>query len=131
MIVDYNYKPYVETVVTGFTAFDYNPPFKNNKGVIIFAGNDGFGPVLPTVNFYTPSGNTGGIDLNDQTSGSFNDLYMQFNKRETTTGVRSSDILLSRTNANDAAFFPITYQSLSFAGGTAPFSRSTVIITLY
>jgi hypothetical protein len=130
MIVDYNYKPYVANL-TGTGAFNYTPPYKNNKGFILFAGQDGLGFVLPIVNFYTPSGETGSFDLNDFTSGSFNDLYMQFNKRETTTGIRTSDILLSRLNQNDAAFFPITYQSLSFAAQTAPFQRSTVIITLY
>jgi len=130
MIVDYNYKPYVANL-TGTGAFNYTPPFKNNKGFILFAGQDAGGAVLPIVNFYTPSGQTGSIDLNDFTSGSFNDLYMQFNKRETTTGIRTSDILLSRANTNEAAFFPLSYESLSFAAQSAPFQRSTVIITLY
>jgi hypothetical protein len=130
MIVDYNYKPYVVTL-TGTGAFDYTPPFKNNKGFILFTGQDAGGPVLPVVNFYTPSGATGALDLNDNISGSLNDLYMQFNKRETTTGIRTSDILLSRTGSNDAAFFPITYQSLSFAAQSAPFQRSISVITLY
>lgn len=134
MIVDYNYKSYTQIINTvGIT--QYIPPSINNKGLILFSGLDNVGNVyLPKIVVLTPDGGTAGIDIVDNISGSFNDLFMQF-KRETTTGVRSSDITMSYGSAgNRPSFFPISYQYLIFPpapGSPTSFNIQPLIITLY
>ena len=83
MIVDYNYIPYAQ--YDGITAaHTFYPPSKNNKGFIIFIGQDNAAQLIfPTINFYNTDGSLVGITLAAYESGSFRDLYLQFGKRET------------------------------------------------
>lgn len=133
MIVDYNYKSYTQFINT-VGATQYIPPAKNNRGLIFFSGLDNIGnQYFPQIVVSTPSGGTAAINIAENISGSFNDLFMQF-KRETTTGVRSSDITMSyANNGSIPSFFPISYQYLIFAPTGSPTSLlvKPLIITLY
>lgn len=143
MIVDYNYKPYVYAAPLGITF--YAPPSKNNKGAIVLIGTDDIGNIYtPQITYLTPdkSGITVNLDLLNVTSGSINDMFMQF-KRENTaanTVTKTSEInMVPYQNAAFTAslaspfFIPATYVSMSFdiAGTPSSWTRNLTIITLY
>ena len=139
MIVDYNYKPFVYTLVSAPAAtIDYTPPFKNNKGFIFFVGvDDNSSAYYPTITLSTPN-NTGITFSSLLETGSFGDMFMQF-KRDTTstTTSRSFDIAMVRggsANQYNSSFFPFTYQKITINADGTPgsyWATAPVIITLY
>jgi len=144
MIIDYNYKPYVYSAPPGITF--YAPPAKNNKGVIVLVGIDDLLTAYnPQITFLTPSGGTLEMSLDIAgpiTSGSINDMFMQF-RRETTapqTFTKTSEISMiayqaaAFTSSVTTPFFvPITYLSMTFSptGTPSSWTRALTIITLY
>lgn len=138
MIVDYNYKPYVYTVVAAPAAsIDYFPPFKNNKGFIFFVGFDSAASTYyPTITVSTPAGT--GITFSSQLeTGSFGDMFMQFKRDVAANTSRSFDMNMVRGGANGqlySSFFPISYQKITIIADSSPgisWITPPVIITLY
>ena len=138
MIVDYNYKPFVYTVVSAPAAtIDYTPPFKNNKGFIFFIGLDNNSTTYyPTVTVTTPSG--AGITFSPQLeTGSFGDMFMQFKRDVNANTSRSFDIGMIRGGSDGqqySSFFPTSYQKITITADDIPgttWSAAPVIITLY
>jgi len=137
MIVDYNYKPFVYTVVSAPAAtLEYTPPFKNNKGFIFFVGVDSSSTgYYPTVTVTTPSG--AGITFSSNLeTGSFGDMFMQFKRDVAANTSRSFDICMVRGGGQYySSFFPISYQKITITADTptigVSWTTAPVIITLY
>jgi len=139
MIVDYNYKPYIETVTISTTAgIDtvYTPPFKNNKGFICIAGNYTGTVIGPKkISFYDPDGSTVEVPTLDTSNnsitltGSLNDFYAQFTRES----ANAYDINFIRIAAAkfESCFFPIVYKSITFGANGLAVTRPITVITLY
>lgn len=144
MIVEYDYKPYVE-YLTQTGTFSYTPPGNgNNKGLIYVAGTDGTTgyPILPTLTFLQPDKteiiiNMMKLDLTNvpTESGSFNDMFLQFkrmtNSSSSTISTNISFLTETLTTAFGSYFLPITYRKLNFNITTISASSNPIIITLY
>lgn len=139
MIVDYNYKPYVAIVpLSAGSDTVYTAPYKNNKGFICIAGQYSGTVVAPkTITVYTPDGallNINMVSLSGSTivtTGSLNDLYLQFSKEGTEPNAYDINFIRQATAKNESCFYPITYQSLTFPATAAAITRPLIVISLY
>lgn len=139
MIVDYNYKPYIETVtISAIGGVDtvYTPPFKNNKGFICIAGNYSGSTVAPKkMSFYHPDGSVVEVPTLDISgnsiflTGSLNDFYAQFTRES--TNAYDINFLRAASAKFESCFFPIVYKSLTFGPNGLAITRPVTVITLY
>lgn len=141
MIVDYNYKPYVEAVTISASAgvdTIYTPPFKNNKGFICIAGSYSGAIIGPKkISFYDPNGSVVEVPTLSVTgssiflTGSLNDFYAQFTKESTAANAYDINFIRQATQKQESCFFPIVYNSLTFESNASAVTRPIIVITLY